>query len=305
MTGPRRRWARAAAVAVSALLAGCTSADNGGVVGTPVQPHGPPAPASALHHLVPAAIAATGVLRVGSYVDRPALLFYGTGTRQPQGAEYDLLQSIGRQLGLSIRIVDEPLGSLGPQLLAGKIDALMSGFADLKIFEGAGIDFVDYLVGRTSVLVRQGNPDHVRGPDDLCGRTVAVLGGTAQQVAAVSLDKSCTSRHRPVMTLRTLASHDQLVAEVAGGQVAAALDDAVVAAYTAQVSAGSGAVSVVGAAVAPVDYGIGVNRSDPQLRDAIAAALRAVIADGEYDQDLGRWGGELAALRTVPINAGR
>jgi polar amino acid transport system substrate-binding protein len=167
-----------------------------------------------------------------------------------------------------------------------------------------GVDFVDYLTGRTAVLVRAGNPSHVGGPGDLCGRTVAVAAGTAQQGSAARLDAACRSKGRSPLSAQVVADHDALVAAIAGGRAAAALDDAVVAAYTAQVSTGAQQLQLAGTPVDPVPYGIGVLRSDPQLRDALRAALAGAVADGEYDQALARWGGQDAAWRTPTVDAG-
>jgi polar amino acid transport system substrate-binding protein len=301
-----RRPARGiAAVAIAALaMAACSATDNGGVVGGQAQARQPVGPPGALHGRLPATVATRGVLRVGAAVGRAPLLFYGTGTTVPEGIEWDLLQAIGRQLGVSITVTNVPLAGLGPDLAAGRIDAFMSGFVDLKRFEAQGIDFVDYLTGRTGALVRQGNPSRITGAGDLCGRSVVVQLGTASQLAAAQTDADCRRRGRPALSTRVAADHAGLLRMLTSGQVQAALDDAVVAAYTAQGSTGPDTVEAVGPGIDPVPYGMGVARSDQALSSALQAALRAVIADGEYDQDLARWGGEGSALRTAPIDAG-
>ena len=40
------------------------------------------------------------------------------------------------------------------------------------------------------------------------------------------------------------------------------------------------------------------------LRDALQAALKAIIADGTYDQILAKWGVTAGALKTAAINGG-
>lgn len=286
------------------LVAACSAGDNGGAVGAPAGPRPTSGPPGALRDRLPAEISSAGVLRIGGAVGRAPLLFYGTGTTQLEGLDYDIVQAMARQLGVAVTVTDEPLTMLGPDVLAGRIDALMSGFVDVKTFEHAGIDFVDYLTGRSSVLVRPGDPTHVHGPDGLCGRTVGVLAGTAQQVATSHLDDACRTRGRPLIVARTGDDHAAMVRSLLDGKLDAVLDDAVVAEYTAQSSTGHDIVEVVGAAVDPMPYGIGVASSNGTLRDAIQAALRAVIADGSYDAALLRWGGAEAALRTAPVNAG-
>jgi polar amino acid transport system substrate-binding protein len=279
---------------------GCSTKDNGGTVGGPiVQEH--LTPPGQLHANLPAAIAASGQLRVGAALDRPPLMFYATGTTTPEGVEADLLQSITRQLGVRVTLVNLPLVQLGPALLHHQIDAIAGGFVDIKPFEGAGINFVDDLTGHSAVLVRQGNPNKVGGPNDLCGRTVALVAGTAQQSAALQLSGICPEG-KPI-AFRNEANHAAVIDDVISGRAQAAFDDSVVADYAAQASTGAATLMVVGSAVSPLPYGIGVVNTDSELLNVIQAALLAVIRDGEYDAALARWGAEAAALRTAPINA--
>jgi polar amino acid transport system substrate-binding protein len=292
-------------VVVAALIAaGCSASDNGGTIGggpiTDVRP-GPP---GALHQYVPAAVASRGTLRIGAAVGRAPLLFYATGTTTPEGIDQDIVQAMGRQLGITVTIQNMALNQLGPAVLAHQIDAFTSGFVDIKPFEGAGIDFIDDLTGRSAVLVRAGNPARVGGPDDLCGRRVSLMAGTAQQVAAVHLDDACKGRKRSSIDLRGEADHAASLADLSAGRVDAVLDDSVVANYTAQESTGASTVEVVGASVDPMPYGIGVAHGDTELRTALQVALQAVIRDGEYDAALAKWGGTASALRTAAVNGG-
>lgn len=295
-------WLAAAAALV--LVCACSSRDNGGVVGGTAAGAGAVAPAGQLHRLLPAPVAAAGVLRVAGDISRAPLLFYGTGTTQPEGFEWDLLQDVGRQLGVAVTVVNVPLARLVPTLQAHQADLIASGFVDLKVIEQQGIDLVDYLDGRTAVLAREGNPTHVGGVGDLCGRTVGVQFATAQELVAGQLDAACRSGRHPGITIRLAPDHAALLALLVGGQVQADVDDAVVASYAAETSTGASTVAVVGQPVGPQPYGIGVVHGDPQLLAAVQAALRAVITDGEYDSALSRWGGEAEALRTAGVNGG-
>ena len=51
-------------------------------------------------------------------------------------------------------------------------------------------------------------------------------------------------------------------------------------------------------------YGIAVPSGKTQLREALRDALRAVIADGSYDQVLSKWNVSAGALKTAAINGG-
>jgi polar amino acid transport system substrate-binding protein len=57
--------------------------------------------------------------------------------------------------------------------------------------------------------------------------------------------------------------------------------------------------------VGKLPVGIGVPKNNPQLRDAVQAALKKVIASGTYDQLLTKWGLAKQALKDAPLNTGQ
>jgi ABC-type amino acid transport substrate-binding protein len=285
---------------LAVALLGCSAKDNGGTIGGGPVGTVHQSPPGQLHGDVPPAIAAAGQIRIGAAFDRAPLLFYSAGTTTPLGIEVEVLQAIGRQLGVRVTFVNLPLGQLGPALLHNQIDVLAGGFVDIKGFEGAGIDFVDDLIGRSAVLVRQGNPDKISGPLDLCGFTVAYVAGTAQQ--GVAQQAACPGT-RP-LNPRPEGTHAAVISDLVSGKANAVLDDAIVADYSAQASTGAGTIEVVGSAISPMPYGIGVAHTDPALLNVMQAALLAIVRDGEYDAALSKWGAENEALRVATINGG-
>ena len=54
----------------------------------------------------------------------------------------------------------------------------------------------------------------------------------------------------------------------------------------------------------PVPLGIGVSKSDPKLRDALQAALNAIIRDGTYMKILDKYGVQSGAVQSASINGG-
>src|SRR5207342_3175226 len=89
------------------------------------------------------------------------------------------------------------------------------------------------------------------------------------------------------LTLLRFEKDTDAVQQVKNGRAVANLEDFPVAAYNAQISGGGNdftAVNVPG--IEPGNYGIAVPAANTQLRDALQAALKAIIADGTYDQIL-------------------
>ncbi|MFF2507204.1 transporter substrate-binding domain-containing protein, partial [Streptomyces sp. NPDC058067] len=52
-------------------------------------------------------------------------------------------------------------------------------------------------------------------------------------------------------------------------------------------------------------YGIAVAKGNTQLRDALQAALNAVIKNGEYDKIVAKWGVEAGAVKEASLNGGK
>jgi polar amino acid transport system substrate-binding protein len=72
-------------------------------------------------------------------------------------------------------------------------------------------------------------------------------------------------------------------------------------------TAGDGTVFdvVSGHEYQPVPVGIGIPKSNPQLRDALKKSLDSLIADGTYHAILKKHGLEGGALKSATINGGK
>ncbi len=78
-----------------------------------------------------------------------------------------------------------------------------------------------------------------------------------------------------------------------------------VAAYAVKTSGGGKDFQIVGGQVEAAPYGIAVAKSNTQLRDALQAALNAVIKSGEYEKILQKWGAQDGAVKESVINGGK
>jgi polar amino acid transport system substrate-binding protein len=62
---------------------------------------------------------------------------------------------------------------------------------------------------------------------------------------------------------------------------------------------------VVGEQVEAAPYGIAIAKSNTELRDALKAALDAIIKNGEYDKIIAKWGVEAGAVKEATLNGGK
>jgi polar amino acid transport system substrate-binding protein len=166
---------------------------------------------------------------------------------------------------------------------------------------GAGVDFIDYYTSGSSLLVQKGNPKGVKALADLCGMTVAVQRGTIYEDAFKKQKTACGAKGLKIEPFDTDAEAQTRVK--AGGAVAD-LNDTPVAVYIAQKSGGGNDFEVAGAPADAGPFGIALDKSNAELRDAIKSAMDAIIADGTYAKILQKWNATTGAITAAVLNGG-
>jgi len=255
---------------------------------------------------LPSSIQSSKEIKAGSDIEYAPIEFFKEGTQQTQGVDFDLAQAMGKKLGVKVTFIDDTdfAGIIGA-LQAGRFDVIMSAMNDNPDRRGKGVDFVDYFNAGSSILVQKGNPKAIKTVDDLCGQTAAVQKGTTQDTDILTpQEPKCRTAGKPLNVLRFEKDTDALQ-QVKNGRAVVNLEDFPVAAYNAQTSGGGKDFDVVpGQVGVQGSYGIAVPKANTQLRDALQAGLKAVIADGTYDQILAKWNVSAGALKTAAINGG-
>ncbi|MFI5532733.1 ABC transporter substrate-binding protein [Kitasatospora sp. NPDC051853] len=262
--------------------------------------------------MLPDAVRTAGVLRVGSDLNYAPVEFKDPNG-QAVGLDPEIAEAIGRQLGLKVQFVDTPFDKLVPGLHAKQYDVVMSALSDNRQRrEGTddngtqvnpGVDFVDYFIAGTSILVKKGNPKSIATLDDLCGHTVALQRGTTQDAIVARQTAACDKRGK-ALTVKLFETDDQALAEVKAGRAVADLNDFPVAAYVAQQQDGGKTFEVASAQLQPGPYGIALPKESTALRDALAKALDRVIRSGEYDKILAKWNVSAGAAQNAVVNGG-
>ncbi|GGP71744.1 ABC transporter substrate-binding protein [Saccharothrix coeruleofusca] len=256
----------------------------------------------ALAARLPAAVAQAGTLKVGSNIQNPPNNFYAADGTTPVGSEVDLIKAVGAKLGLRVEHQDMAFSSLITSLQAGRIDVTMAAMNDTAERQRQ-IDFVDYFTSGITIMVQKGNPSGVKGPDDLCGKAVAVNLGTSQEAFAKEQSGKCAQAGRGEVTVTSTDSDTQNQNQLRTGRVAAILNDLPTAVYVAKTAGGGEFFEVVpGTPINGGPYGIGVNKNTPELAAAVQQALQALVDDGTYGKILDAWGVSQGAVAKVTLN---
>jgi polar amino acid transport system substrate-binding protein len=205
---------------------------------------------------------------------------------------------MGKKLGVKFTFQNGTFDGLIPALKSKRFDIIMSAMSD-NAERQKDVDFVDYFTVGTSILVKKGNPNNIKSLDDFCGKTIALQRGTTQQGVAEDQQKKCGANKINILLFGT---DTEAILQVKNGRAVADMNDFPVAAYTAQTDP---SFEVVGEQIEAGPYGIAVRKDDTQLRDALQAAMQAIIDDGTYKQVLDKWQVAKGAVAKAQINGGQ
>lgn len=294
-------------VCIAAGLGACGSDDSPTIEGSDTTTTAAGATATTVDiSALPQALRDAKVLKVGSDVAYAPVEFFKEGTQEVQGIDPDMCAAAVSHFGegWTCAFENTTFDGLIPALEAKRFDIIMSAMSDTPERQGK-LDFVDYFNAGTSILVKKGNPEKIASLDDLCGKTIGLQRGTTQEDLAKDQASKCARDGKGKLEVLTFEKDTDALLQLKNGRTVADMNDFPVAAYSAKTSGGGADFEVVGEQLGAGPYGIGVRKDDTALRDALAAALRAALADGSYAKVLETWDVAQGALAEITVNGGK
>ncbi|MFI9156770.1 ABC transporter substrate-binding protein [Kitasatospora aureofaciens] len=300
----RPAFAGAALAAAGALLlTGCGGGGGQAAASDPIKD---------VRAKLPKAQRSAGVLRIGMDASLAPVEFRDQDGKLA-GLDPELAAALGRILDVRIEFVDTPFNKLLPNLQGKQFDVAMSAIDDIRqrregLDENGnrvdpGVDFVDYFIAGSSIVVPKGNPKGIKTLDDLCGKTISLQQGTNQDDIATRQVAVCAHTGRQ-LTVHRFDTNAKALAEVASGTAAAGVYDFPVAAYAAKTTDGGGRFEVASTQSTSNPYGIAVRKGDTELRDTLSKAVDQLIRSGEYDKILAKWNVSAGAAQNAVVNGG-
>ncbi|MER5883624.1 ABC transporter substrate-binding protein [Streptomyces sp. NPDC001941] len=310
-TARTSRIAAVAAIAVagSLLLTACgdqtESGDKGKGGGTSAAP---------LADKLPQAIRDKGVIKVGSDIAYPPVEFKD-GSGKTVGIDPDVADALGKQLGVKFEFENGTFDTLITGLRAKRYDLAMSAMTDTKDRQngvdsetkkkvGEGVDFIDYFTAGVSIYTKKGDDKGIKTWADLCGKKLVVQRGTVSEDLAKAESKKCETGGKGKIALESFDNDLEAQTRLRAGGADAGSSDFPVAAYAVKTSGGGNDFQLVGEQVEAAPYGIAVAKGNDQLRDALKAALDAIVKNGEYKKIIAKWGVDAGAVTEAKINGG-
>jgi len=222
------------------------------------------------------------------------------------GVDADLGVLLGQKLGVAIRFNKTLFEAVIPSLESGTNDIIISSMSD-TVERQAKVDFVDYNIGGSQMIVPKGNPEGIKNPMSLCGKTVIVQTSTIQIDLVGTMSADCETAGMDSITITKLPDAPSMENALRAGQGDAVMMDSFVA-QGAAAKAGNGEYfDVISDPAAPNGYdagyvGIAILKKNVALRDAVQAALQSLIDDGQYATLLAKWNMSANGVTEASIN---
>lgn len=222
-----------------------------------------------------------GVLLVGSDTTFPP--FESVEDGQVVGFDVDLMEEIGERIGdLEVEFQTAAFDTIFTALAAGKFDVVISAVT-IKEDRKKTVDFTDpYFVADQSLSVRRADRDEIGGIDDLEGKVVGVQSGTTGEDCA----KNALKAKDLISDVRAYDTAPEAFSDLQAGRIDAVLVDLPTAQQIVEKREGAVVVQVIRTSE---EYGIAVDKKNPNLREAINEALEEIRSDGTYERIFKEW----------------
>lgn len=288
----------AGALALAVGIAGCSSSDDTGSEPAASGTAAAIAKDDALAALVPAEVAADGVLTIGTDASYAPGQFLDVDGETIIGFDVDLAKAVAQVLGLEAQMENAPFGSLVEGVKTGKYELGASSFT-INAERQLQVDMVSYFLAGTSWAVATGNPMQIT-PDDACGKVVAVQRDTVQVPDIEARSQACVDAGKPEITIEQFQAQSDATAAVVTGKDDAMLADSPVVAYA--IAQTGGKLEQVGEIYEAAPYGYAVPKDQGDYTQAVQGAVQKLIEDGTYLDILTLWGVQGGAVTTSEVN---
>jgi len=212
------------------------------------------------------------------------------------GFDVDLFNAVAGKLGLKTTWQSAKFDDIIPGVTSGKYNIGVSSFT-INADRMKQVTMVSYFNAGTQWAAKKGA---TIDPDNACGKKVAVQTATVQVDDLTARSKKCTDSGKPAITADQYQAQSDATSAVVSGKDDAMLADSPVCAYAVKQT--NGQLALVGQIYDSAPYGYVLPKDQSDFGDAIASAVKALIADGSYQKILDKWGVTAGAITSPAVN---
>jgi polar amino acid transport system substrate-binding protein len=213
-----------------------------------------------------------GVLTVASDCDYPP--FISLEGDKPVGFEYDLMQAIATDMGLTLEYLPpQNFDTLVTSVQGGgKMDIAVSSLT-INDERKEAINFCAPYFDSNQACVTLASATYAR-VNDLEGKTVGAQSGTTGEAWA--------NENLPGITMKVYNQTSEGLAALQAGDIEALFFDAPIAEYQLQTNYQD--MKIVEVIPTGEQYGFGISKESPALEAEINASLEKLLSDGTYER---------------------
>jgi polar amino acid transport system substrate-binding protein len=249
---------------------------------------------------LPEKFKAAGKVVVANQPNYPPMEYKDPATNTLIGVDIDLGLALAKQLGTTVEWAEIGFEQMIPSLTTGRADLIHSGMSDLPKRRDT-LDFVDYMKSGAQFYTTFARKDEFKILTDFCGKTVGMSRRTSfpDETAKWSAANCEAAGKSAIKVVGTEGSADAR-AQLKQGRLDAAVQGSETLPYLLTLEKDT--YATIGEPFTAVYQGIGFAKKDTDLRDAYAAALKALMASGEYKTIYAKYGLEGTMLDGIYIN---
>lgn len=249
---------------------------------------------------LPDRIKTAGKVVVANQPNYPPMEYKDPATNTLMGVDIDLGVALAKQLGTTVEWADIGFEQMVSSLETGRVDLIHSGMSDLPKRRET-LDFVDYMKSGAQFYTSASRKEEFKTLTDFCGKTVGMSRRTSfpDETAKWSA-ANCEAKGLPAIKVVGTEGSADARAQLKQGRLDAAVQGSETLPYLTNLEKDT--YAVIGEPFTAVYQGIAFSKKDTALRDAYAAALKALMASGEYKAIYAKHGLEGTMIDGIYIN---
>jgi polar amino acid transport system substrate-binding protein len=212
-----------------------------------------------------------------------------TTSGKPVGFDVDMANAIAKLWRVKASFVGTAFTGLLPALSAHKCHVVISGIF-ITPDRTAKFPAVPYMRTHRALIVAAGNPKHIKGPNDLSGKDVAVQSGTKYEIYLKGLNDQFKAAGKAQMNLSSYPGDTDAIAQILLGRADAVLTQDTEGAYQKRQHPGKLAIAYL--FPQKDTFGIYYRKSDTKLGKALRSAIATLKKNGTLKK--------LAAKQQIP-----